>query len=466
MAKQYGKNAAVDFAATNLMSFGKSFSRLSGQPLDKSEIWYDDKQALIDYAKTDAAFVGQKVVFIDTTNNKVTHYGIELDGSLKELGSSPVGDEKTIVVDEATGTVSLAGISGLAFTEENEAGEEVQVNYQPLLTDAGLVWVRPSATTVEGLAAEIETLKQNVYTKTQTDEAIAKAVADAGHTKRSVVETLPEASTAEENIIYMMKNANVEEGDAYQEYMLIDGTLVQIGDTSVDLTNYAAWKTKGEGEDMSAYPVVVRDNDGHVMITEMTVKDFTDHKADTVAHVTADERTAWNAAKTYVDNMPGLLEGYVAKEEGKGLSTNDFTDQEKTKLANLKETIGTGDVDGLSDLLNGYVTKEEGKGLSSNDFTDELLDKLNGINAEAQVNVLEMVQVAGVNQTITDKTINILVATESAAGVVKSSAAENGVTVAADGTMSVNSLSVDKLVQSEDQVLVLDGGGAGAAANA
>lgn len=32
MAKKYGENAAVDFAAANLMSFGKSFSRLSGQP--------------------------------------------------------------------------------------------------------------------------------------------------------------------------------------------------------------------------------------------------------------------------------------------------------------------------------------------------------------------------------------------------------------------------------------------------
>ena len=54
MAKLYGKNAAVDFAATNLMSFGKSFSRLNGQPLDKSEIWYNDLEALKAYAKPDA----------------------------------------------------------------------------------------------------------------------------------------------------------------------------------------------------------------------------------------------------------------------------------------------------------------------------------------------------------------------------------------------------------------------------
>ena len=123
MAKQYGKNTAVDFAAANLRSFGKSFSRQNGQPLDKSEIWYD-KAALEAYALTDAAFVGQKVVYVDVDNNKVFHYGIELDGTLKESGTSPVGDVDTIVVAE-DGTVSLAGIGGLTLEEEipNEGGE-------------------------------------------------------------------------------------------------------------------------------------------------------------------------------------------------------------------------------------------------------------------------------------------------------------------------------------------------------
>jgi hypothetical protein len=86
MAKKYGENSAVDFAADNLMSFAKSFSRIKGQPLDKSEIWYNDFEELVKYAQTDGAFVGQKVVYIDTVNNTVTHYSIEIDGTLKEIG--------------------------------------------------------------------------------------------------------------------------------------------------------------------------------------------------------------------------------------------------------------------------------------------------------------------------------------------------------------------------------------------
>ena len=59
------------------------------------------------------------------------------------------------------------------------------------------------------------------------------------------------------------------------------------------------------------------------------------------------------------------------------------------------EKIGSTDVDlsgyvttdDLTTALNGYVEKVQGKGLSSNDFTDALLEKLNGIASGAEVNV-------------------------------------------------------------------------------
>ena len=57
-----------------------------------------------------------------------------------------------------------------------------------------------------------------------------------------------------------------------------------------------------------------------------------------------------------------------------------------------------------------------------------------------------------------DGSVNIGLATSSAAGVVKGSEAENKVKVDVDGTMEVNSLNINKLVQSAEDVLVLDGG--------
>ena len=49
------------------------------------------------------------------------------------------------------------------------------------------------------------------------------------------------------------------------------------------------------------------------------------------------------------------------------------------------------DVEGLQDALNGKVDKVDGKGLSTNDFTDDLKTKLDGIAAGAQVNYISSV---------------------------------------------------------------------------
>lgn len=68
---------------------------------------------------------------------------------------------------------------------------------------------------------------------------VQNQVASAGHLKRTIVDTLPEVANADVDTIYMIKDASVTSGDAYQEYMVIDGAWAQIGDTTVDLTDYA-----------------------------------------------------------------------------------------------------------------------------------------------------------------------------------------------------------------------------------
>lgn len=62
-------------------------------------------------------------------------------------------------------------------------------------------------------------------------------------------------------------------------------------------------------------------------------------------------------------------------------------------------------------LLNGKVDKVNGKGLSTNDFTNEDKTKLNGIETGAQVNKIETIKVNGTTQTITNKSIDIDVPT-------------------------------------------------------
>lgn len=53
------------------------------------------------------------------------------------------------------------------------------------------------------------------------------------------------------------------------------------------------------------------------------------------------------------------------------------------------------------------VYKEEGKGLSSNDYTNAEKEKLKGIEEGAQVNIIQQVKVDGTALTVTDKAVNI-----------------------------------------------------------
>lgn len=56
-----------------------------------------------------------------------------------------------------------------------------------------------------------------------------------------------------------------------------------------------------------------------------------------------------------------------------------------------------------------FVPKETGKGLSTNDYTTAEKEKLGGIAAGAQVNVIESVKVNGTAQTVTSKAVDIAV---------------------------------------------------------
>lgn len=184
-----------------------------------------------------------------------------------------------------------------------------------------------------------------------------------------------------------------------------------------------------------------------------------------------------NNGLLYVKNkIEVLLEKKVDKVDGKGLSTNDYTTEEKTKLAGI-ETGAQVNVNadwnaqsGSAQILNkptiptktselsndsGFITssdipegaaasttvpkmdgvgtvgtemafargdhihpsdttkvdKEEGKGLSTNDYTTPEKSKLSAIAEGAQVNVIESISVNGVPQSVSEKGVNIIVPT-------------------------------------------------------
>ena len=83
--------------------------------------------------------------------------------------------------------------------------------------------------------------------------------------------------------------------------------------------------------------------------------------------------------------------------------------------------------------------------------------KLAGIAEGAQVNVIESIKLNGTALSIDAKAVNIPLVTADTAGIVISSANENTISYA-NGIGTVNSLNVNKLVQTEGDVLIIDGG--------
>lgn len=64
------------------------------------------------------------------------------------------------------------------------------------------------------------------------------------------------------------------------------------------------------------------------------------------------------------------MDNYVEKEAGKGLSSNDFTNEAKNKLDDLENYDDTEIKNDISELETGKVDKVSGKSLSTNDYTD------------------------------------------------------------------------------------------------
>lgn len=63
-----------------------------------------------------------------------------------------------------------------------------------------------------------------------------KAIAATGHAHFEKVEAVPEAGTAKENVLYLVLNPKTQHYDIYAK---VEGAVVRLDDTTVDLSGYA-----------------------------------------------------------------------------------------------------------------------------------------------------------------------------------------------------------------------------------
>ncbi len=165
-----------------------------------------------------------------------------LNGTGEGSVSAAVAAAKTEAINTAAGDATTKANAAQAAAEKT-ASDALSAAKTAL--QANIDKKANAATTLAGYGIA------DAYTKTQTDTKISEAVANAHHLKRQVVNALPAVGEANEDTIYMVPKAagiaGNEAGNGYTEHMLINGKFEQIGDTAVDLTNYAT-KTYADGK--------------------------------------------------------------------------------------------------------------------------------------------------------------------------------------------------------------------------
>ena len=493
-------------AISNLpkLNFSVPFAMTAALPVEYNA-YFDSYEAAVAAAatadvpgsSTTVYYYGQKIVVV--TAESADLYIIQPDKTLKAAGTVPVGDNKSITVSDG-----VIGITGFAAATENQQPRKK--------ADGTIEWYTPDTSTVEGLSqtvgqhtTQISTLNEqmttvqgdittinstladkansaDVYTKQQTDDKISAAISSVYKPAGSTTFAALPAPAA--NVLGNVYNVT----DAF---------------TTTDQFVEGVGKSYPAGTNVAV-----------VLVGEDYKYDVLSGMVDLSNYSTTDEIAQTYATKTEVTTG---LSGKVDKVDGSRL----MTDAEGTKLAGIEAgaqvnnitSVASGElaineakelsivavaqdkVTGLADALAGKVDTEAGKGLSTNDFTTPLLEKLNALPAGAQVNAidtvsdeftisetkelsvaaiaqakitglpdalnakLESVSIAGTELTVTNKGVNIPIATDTLLGVVKSSAKINEIAVGADGVMSVNTVSTDKLEQGSDTI-VWNGGGA------
>ena len=493
-------------AISNLpkLNFSVPFAMTAALPVEYNA-YFDSYDAAVAAAatadvpgsSTTVYYYGQKIVVV--TAESADLYIIQPDKTLKAAGTVPVGDNKSITVSDG-----VIGITGFAAATENQQPRKK--------ADGTIEWYTPDTSTVAGLSQtvgqhtqQISTLNEqmttvqgdittinstladkansaDVYTKQQTDDKISAAISSVYKPAGSTTFAALPAPAA--NVLGNVYNVT----DAF---------------TTTDQFVEGAGKSYPAGTNVAV-----------VLVGEDYKYDVLSGMVDLSNYSTTDEIAQAYATKNEVTTG---LSGKVDKVEGSRL----MTDAEGTKLAGIETgaqvnniaSVASGElaiseekelsivavaqdkVTGLADALAGKVNTEAGKGLSTNDFTTPLLEKLNALPAGAQVNAidtvsdeftisetkelsvaaiaqakitglpdalnakLESVSITGTALTVTDKGVNIPIATDTLLGVVKSSTKINEIAVGADGVMSVNTVSTDKLEQGSDTI-VWNGGGA------
>ena len=285
--------------------------------------------------------VAEKVEGLITTGGEANILeGVKVNGQALAITDKMV--DILIAAGEENGTISvngaavaITGLQALAYKakiSESDLEDALLASIAAKATDADLQALTVRVTNAEGaieeIQGDIETLQNAGYqTAAQVESAIQTAIAATGHAHFEKVDAIPDAETAEENVLYLVMNA---ETGHYDIYALVSGAVELIDDTTVDLSKYS---TTEQMNDAISAAVEALNIGNYALAADLVAA---------IARITALE----DAMANYVthEELEDTLEGYATDAEAEAaaaaaVAAATATDEEVSDM--LDEVFGS-----------------------------------------------------------------------------------------------------------------------------
>ena len=339
---------------------------------DGSLSWVKPDLTAVETLQEDVKNIEQILNPTDEEGNPIENGLISKVEDLEEIvGNAAEYSEEGTLIAAATGL--HAELDQKANAEETQAALDLKANaaeVEEALELKANVSDMNDALSLKANAAD-------VYTKDDTDSAIAAAIANVDHLSREIVDILPDIEDANPNIIYMTPSGLQEDDNKYYEWILINGVFEQVGSWEVDLKAYA---TKENLQDLNS---------------------IVEEKADIVYYTIVNKETGETM------EVPGE---FLSPEDREKLAALVI---DKDGNVGMSGSVNADNVEGLGTWLtkNGstYITN-----LSENNLSKETIDKLNFItsvdknnfsviNGELKITKIDQSQVNGLEDVLASK---------------------------------------------------------------
>lgn len=428
------------------LDFAVAFNRQTAFPLDAKSYFESLELATAAAASAQEAgssettyYYGQTVVVVES--GKATLYVIQPDNTLKEVGGNIVINENVFAKD-ADGSLNLLGFADAV------AGAQLVKS-----ADGKVSWVKPDATTVEGLQTAVSTLQTTIGDE---NSGLVKQVND----NSAAIEILNGNNTTEGSVAYQIAQV-VAGADASYD------TLKEIADwISTHGTDAAAMNTQ----------ITTNKNDIAALKTQVGTEPVATQISTAIDAALKDGESEKYALASDLSDANGkiaALEGKVGKTSVTDQIDAALKVDGADKYALASHTHEIGNITGLQDVLNSKAAASDVTSLQSS--VDGLTAKahehsnktiLDSISEEkiaawdaAQANTIESIKLNGTVVTPSeDKSVNISIpnATSEVSGLVK----VDDVTIkSTDGVIGVKAISTDLLEQGT-QTLIFNCGNA------